>query len=207
MIATLQAGSRQNLTTRKQPRTYNFLVRYLIWDFDGTLAFREGGWSGAMLDTVKAHGIDCAITTADMRPHILSGFRWHSPHREYDGGIVADAWWDELVPLFTQAFVAACNFTEEQAQTRREVRLQYLRPDAWKAYADSQASPRFPRLSRLSPHSPDQPCPGATWTARARESHERIRAGVQFRQDRLQKPHPKAYTNVLATIPGAHRSP
>ena len=161
-----------------------------------------------MLDTAKAHGVDSAITTAKIRPHILTGFRWHDPHREYDGGIVADAWWDELVPLFTQAFVAACNFTEEQARTSRaEVRMQYLRPDAWRAYSDSRRaldalSSAGYRHILLTNHVPE--LLGLLEHVNLTNLFERV---FNSARTGYEKPHPKAYTNVLATIPGGRRSP
>jgi putative hydrolase of the HAD superfamily len=49
-------------------------VPVVFWDFDGTLARRDGLWSGAILDALRR--IDPMITTtvADLKPHLAAGF-------------------------------------------------------------------------------------------------------------------------------------
>jgi len=57
--------------------------KYLIWDFDGTLRYREGGWTGAMVEVLRQHAPDSTATADHIRPHIQDGFRWHDPHQPY----------------------------------------------------------------------------------------------------------------------------
>jgi phosphoglycolate phosphatase-like HAD superfamily hydrolase len=54
-------------------------MKLLIWDFDGTLAFREGLWSSAVAEVACAHIPGCQAARADFLSHLQSGFPWHSP--------------------------------------------------------------------------------------------------------------------------------
>lgn len=57
------------------------MPRLLIWDFDGTLAHRDGMWSGAMVEVLDRHEPGHGITREDVRPHLRMGFPWHNPRR------------------------------------------------------------------------------------------------------------------------------
>ena len=57
--------------------------KYLIWDFDGTLGYREGAWTGAMVEVLRRHAPECDATADHLRPHMQNGFRWHEPHKTY----------------------------------------------------------------------------------------------------------------------------
>lgn len=177
-------------------------MRYLVWDFDGTLGYREGGWSGAMLDVLKANGIAKGIVAGDLRQHILTGFRWHEPTRRYSPAILADAWWEELLGLFTGAFIAVCQVPQERAvELARQVRMQYLRPDAWRLFDDSR--PALERLSErgfrhmlLSNHVPEL---GQLLSLlRIRGCFEHV---INSAETGFEKPHPQAYARVLSLLP------
>jgi putative hydrolase of the HAD superfamily len=52
---------------------------FLVWDFDGTLATRPGNWTAALCEVVNRERPDLGITLDLIRPHLQSGFRWHTP--------------------------------------------------------------------------------------------------------------------------------
>jgi putative hydrolase of the HAD superfamily len=56
-------------------------MRYLLWDFDGTIANRKNMWSGALYDALIDIGVSC--DREDIRPHLRSGFPWHEPNVEH----------------------------------------------------------------------------------------------------------------------------
>jgi phosphoglycolate phosphatase-like HAD superfamily hydrolase len=58
-------------------------VKYLLWDFDGTLAHRPGQWSGAVLSVLRRAGLDRGIDPDRIRVQALS----------------ADEWWAALAPV------------------------------------------------------------------------------------------------------------
>jgi putative hydrolase of the HAD superfamily len=177
-------------------------MRYLIWDFDGTLGYREGGWSGAMLDVLTSNGMADGVTTGDIRPHILSGFRWHDTNRVYCPAVAAEAWWDELIPLFSAAFVAVCRVPEERAAAlARQVREHYIRANAWQLYMDSRATLEQLGASGyrhvlLSNHVPE--LPGILAQLGIASCFEHV---VNSAETGFEKPHPQAYARVRELLP------
>jgi len=55
------------------------MKNYLIWDFDGTLAYRLGGWTGVLLEGMHREATTCEATADQLRPHLQAGFRRHTP--------------------------------------------------------------------------------------------------------------------------------
>jgi putative hydrolase of the HAD superfamily len=43
---------------------------YLLWDFDGTLAYRHGMWSGTLVEILRQAMPACRATVDDIRPHL-----------------------------------------------------------------------------------------------------------------------------------------
>lgn len=56
-------------------------MRVLLWDFDGTLGERVGGWSGVLLAAVERIAPGLGLTPEQVRPHLQRGFPWHTPDR------------------------------------------------------------------------------------------------------------------------------
>lgn len=75
----------------------------ILWDFDGTLATREGMWSGALLEVLDQHLPDHGITIDQVRPYMRQGFPWHTPEIPHPHLADADAWWEEVRQVFTRA--------------------------------------------------------------------------------------------------------
>jgi len=46
-------------------------VRYLIWDFDGTLGYREGMWSATLVEVARRTAPGRAVTEEQVRPFLL----------------------------------------------------------------------------------------------------------------------------------------
>ena len=54
-------------------------MKFIIWDFDGTLAHRPTGWTGALLETLSELHPMHQIIADQLRPHLQAGFPWHVP--------------------------------------------------------------------------------------------------------------------------------
>jgi putative hydrolase of the HAD superfamily len=80
--------------------------KHILWDFDGTLACRDGMWSGTLREILEAEEPDLCVTRVDIRPHLQSGFPWQTP--EIPDAHIRDAtvWWEMLRPLFEGAIIA-----------------------------------------------------------------------------------------------------
>ncbi|HDP89396.1 MAG TPA: HAD family hydrolase [Thioalkalivibrio sp.] len=70
--------------------------RVILWDFDGTLARREGVWSGALLQALDEMEPGHGFVRDDLHPRIVSGFPWHKPEVAHTHLNRADRWWAHL---------------------------------------------------------------------------------------------------------------
>lgn len=77
-------------------RTGSAMNRVILWDFDGTLAWREGVWSGALLEALDQHCPGHGFCRDDIHPRIRPGFPWNSPEVEHPHLNRPDRWWAAL---------------------------------------------------------------------------------------------------------------
>jgi putative hydrolase of the HAD superfamily len=114
-------------------------VRYLVWDFDNTLAHRPGMWSQCLADLANQAAPGNGFTRELFVPHLASGFPWHTPeisHPELSG---SEPWWSNLNRVLAKALAAGAGFEFSVARSlARQVRSRYLQPDAWRVYEDVQ---------------------------------------------------------------------
>ncbi len=73
-------------------------MQYLIWDFDGTLGYRSGMWSGTLLEVLRQEMPECPATVDDMRPYLQDGFPWHRPEQPHTPYTTAEAGSNPRVP-------------------------------------------------------------------------------------------------------------
>jgi putative hydrolase of the HAD superfamily len=111
----------------------------LIWDFDGTLAVRPGGWRGALAQVLHRHLPGFPSGADEIRPFLQAGFPWDAPECAHPG-LSADEWWEDLHPLFARAYRSIGVKPEQAAQMAREVRSTYLDLNAWACYPDTTSS-------------------------------------------------------------------
>jgi putative hydrolase of the HAD superfamily len=178
-------------------------ARYLVWDFDGTLATGEGHWPGALCEVIRRARPDLGLTPDDIRPHIQSGFPWHAPDvvRPVRS---ADEWWAALYPVFARAYRACAGLDDGEAQRLAEaVRDEYTAPRRWRLFDDvrpvlTDLRARGWRHLVLSNHVPE--------LARIIEIvglHELIDASFCSADIGAEKPHRSTFEAVFARYPGA----
>lgn len=175
------------------------MSRYLIWDFDGTLAYREGLWTGALVEVLRQGAPDCAATADDLRPHLQPGYPWHDPHQAYPiRG--ADQWWEDLAPVFERAFMVVGVRPIQVRTLAREVRKVFVGPSHWRLFGDT-----FPTLHLLSAQG---------WTHLILSNHvpelgalvahlgldRQVRRVFNSAETGYEKPYPLAYHSVLDHI-------
>ncbi len=177
------------------------MKRYLIWDFDGTLAVRQGGWSGALLQTLRQYGTESfsSITAERLQPYLLSGFPWHVPEREHDL-LSTDAWWDILTPVFAQAYAVSGVSPNEAQQLAGHVRGVYADLSYWHLMEDARGT--LDELSSLgwthlllSNHVPE--LPELLDGLKIRDCFAHVFNSADSRHE---KPHPEAFRAVLHYI-------
>src|SRR5690242_2098708 len=91
-------------------------MNYLIWDFDGTLGYREGGmWSRTLFEIVQQAMPELGVSVEPLRPHLQAGYPWHFPERSHTEWDTADAWWAAYHPALINAMLAV-GVLEERAE-------------------------------------------------------------------------------------------
>jgi putative hydrolase of the HAD superfamily len=174
-------------------------VRLLIWDFDGTLAHRRGetGWSLLLEEVLDAEEPGHAYSADTFRPHLRSGFPWHSPEVAHPDLCDPEAWWRSIRPVLARAYEAAGYAAERAAELAAAARRLYVDPATWTLFDDT-----LPTLERLSADG---------WTHAVLSNHvpelARIVEGLGLSphlatmscsaETGFEKPHPAAYAAVL----------
>ncbi len=178
--------------------------RVVLWDFDGTLAWRPGLWSACVLEILDEHEPGHEATVERLRSELKGNFPWHRHDEPHPELCDADRWWAALAPLL-QRSMRACGVDAERARRlASEVRLRFT--DAgrgWRVFPDScaaleRAGAAGWRNVILSNHVPEL------------ESLVRD-LGLGAHVERVfssactgyEKPHPQAFRQALAACGGA----
>jgi len=120
-------------------------MKCLIWDFDGTLAYRDGMWTGTLLEVIRQQAPDYHATADEIRPFLQTGFPWHVPDQPHPEICSGEQWWNSLDPVFQNAFEAV-GFPSSQARLMaKQVRHVYPTPEKWRLFEDT-----IPALNELS---------------------------------------------------------
>ncbi len=116
----------------------------VLWDFDGTLAWRRGRWSGCLVEALDkvlpGHGhVPSAIAAG-----LQKGFPWHDPGQPHPGLDTDHAWWRALSPVLSAAYQQAGVDAVTAAAAVEQVPGVYVDPRYWVVFDDSR-----PALERL----------------------------------------------------------
>jgi len=172
-------------------------MKYLIWDFDGTLGYREGGmWTLTLLEIIRQAMPALDVTTDQLRG-LLRGYPWHTPERPHPELSTADAWWAALDPLFTSALTGIGVPEPLIGGMIRAFRPAYTDLSRWRLFPDTL--PALQQLSAggwqhvvLTNHVPELP---AILDHLGLTPH--VAALFNSAQTGYEKPHPQAFRNVL----------
>ncbi len=174
----------------------------LVWDFDGTLAYREGGmWSAVLLEVLRQQAPEFTVRAERIQPHLQAGFPWQSPHQPHPEIQTAEEWWDRLVPIFVQAF-RSLGFNISRARSFAcQVRHVYTDPQRWRLF--DNVLPTLEELTTqgwthvvLSNHVPE--LPGIIEHLGLLPHFARVSNSAETGYE---KPHPQSFQMVLDAFP------
>ena len=176
-------------------------MHYLIWDFDGTLGYREGGaWTASLLEMLDLALPGHPVTLEQLRLYTHTGFPWHQPERPHLHLTTAEAWWEALHPVLASVY-RRVGLDESLAQTlARRFRAVYLNLDRWCLFDDV-----LPTLDALSTRG---------WTHAILSNHvpelgeiishlgltSRVAHVFNSAETGYEKPHPRAFQIALETL-------
>jgi putative hydrolase of the HAD superfamily len=179
-------------------------MRYLIWDFDGTLGYREGGaWTASLLETLDLVLPEHTVTLEQLRLYTHAGFPWHQPDRPHLHLTSADGWWEALDPVLASVY-RRVGLDESLAWAlAHQFRAVYLNLNRWRLFDDV-----LPTLDTLSAQG---------WTHAILSNHvpelddimrhlgltSRIAYMFNSAETGYEKPHPRAFQITLETLPNA----
>ena len=175
-------------------------MNYLIWDFDGTLAFRDGLWSGALLEVLDQEVSHHGVSREAIQPYLRSGFPWHTPELSHSHLSSPELWWESLNPIFFQAYCALGLSKTLAQQLTTRVRSQYYNLSRWNVYDDTyQALDQLTsygwRHIILSNHGPE-----LTTLIEHLNLHTRVMKVFNSANTGYEKPHPAAFQLVLDAV-------
>ncbi|MCU0722303.1 MAG: HAD family hydrolase [Planctomycetes bacterium] len=176
-------------------------MKTLLWDFDGTLAIRDGAWTGALVEAANRRSPERQVTGEEIRPFLQTGFPWHAPDRSHPNQS-PDEWWAAVRPVFCHAFAGIGFDTGLAAELAAQVRSVYLEEACWRIYDD--VVPCLSSLQQagwthyvLSNHVPELPRIAEALGLAA--FFEEI---ISSAQTGFEKPHPEAFRRILRRLPG-----
>jgi putative hydrolase of the HAD superfamily len=169
-------------------------VRAILWDFDGTLAFRAGMWRGCLTEVLDEHEHGHAFSPEDFRDALRDGFPWHTPEIAHGHLDTTDAWWEPVEALLARAY-AGVGFPDGRSrELARLARARYVDPaHGWALFEDTR--PTLERLREagwrhviLSNHAPELE---AIVTALGLD--DLVDTVVNSAHTGYEKPHPEAF--------------
>ena len=111
--------------------------RAILWDFDGTLGYRDGLWSGCLTEVLQANEPDAGFTRDDVRPLLHNGFPWDVSDIAHPELSTPDAWWE----LVEELLFGACRdlgLSEDRSRRyARETHERYIDVAGFKLFDDT----------------------------------------------------------------------
>lgn len=174
-------------------------MRYLIWDFDGTLATRS--WSQALVDYARASFPEAQVSRDDFLPHLRSGFFWHDFETPHTHITSADDWWTHLDPVLGRAIGQVLAISEHEVAAHLPgIRATYLDPRFWSLFPDVEpclqaVAAQGWRNVLLTNHVPELPqiLAGLGLTEHFDQVFNSAETGFE-------KPHPAAFAMVQGAL-------
>jgi len=177
------------------------VVRAIIWDYDGTLGYREGGmWVATTLEVIHEEDPASPLTEDDVRARLRGIFPWDRPDEPHPHLSTPEAWWAAQVDLFTDILGDLGYYDGRARRMAERIRTVYLRPDAWRLYPEvldtlDALSARGWQHYVLSNHLPEL----GEFVERLGLA-PRLSGLVNSAEVGYEKPHPEIYRRMLEMI-------
>ncbi|EKQ52235.1 MULTISPECIES: HAD family hydrolase [unclassified Clostridium] len=111
-------------------------MKYLLWDFDNTLAYRDGMWSSTLYELLNEHGYN-NLRMDDIGSYLESGFPWHSPEIAHKEFFKDKNWWEYMNEYF-KGILKKLGVEDVVANKISScIREKYINPSNWRIYDDT----------------------------------------------------------------------
>jgi putative hydrolase of the HAD superfamily len=112
-------------------------MKYILWDFDGTLAYRDGNWSGALHSILLNNGITY-ITIDTLKPYLTKGFTWHNTEKSNKELFGDKTWWEYYEDNFSNIFMELGIQKNISKKISKEIKKEYMNITKWHIYDDTK---------------------------------------------------------------------
>ena len=137
-------------------------MKAIFWDFDATLGYNDGKWTGTASRLANAKYPELNILRDDIHPHMGGGrFPWDHSTTAHPGQ-TADEWWGALKPMLADVYQKAGVDKEKATELAGMMRSAYLDISQWHTFDDT--APCLSELKEmgwkhyiLSNHVPELP--------------------------------------------------
>lgn len=110
-------------------------MKYILWDFDETLAYREGKWAQAMAELLEQEA-DVSIEISEIRNRLQTGFPWHHHDKHQSELLNGKSFWEYMGTLFEKAFESLGVSEQAALKLSPKVKDQFLDSTKWNVYED-----------------------------------------------------------------------
>jgi putative hydrolase of the HAD superfamily len=172
--------------------------RLVLFDFDGTLAFREGLWSGCAIEVLDEHEPGHGVAIESIREGMHGAYPWNRPHEAHPELSEPELWWAAIETRMALALERAGAQAGRGAALARAMRDRFVDPSVgWRLFDDT-----IPALEALR---------DASWRMAVLSNHvpelEQLAAGLGlagffeaiFTSAAIgyEKPHAEAFAHAL----------
>ena len=107
----------------------------IFWDFDGTLAYRDGMWSKTLLSLLQKNNIN-NVSLEDIKPYLTSGFTWHNFEYSHKELFKGKTWHEYYENHFYEIFfkIGIKEYTAKELS--KKVIDEYMDKSKWHIYDD-----------------------------------------------------------------------
>ena len=110
-------------------------MKYLFWDFDNTLGYRQGMWSETLHSILILNGI-YNIYLEDIRPFLKNVFPWHSPATPHSLLFNEKTWWEYMNEYFAKIYERVGINRNQAIKYAFQVQNEYKNIERWHLYDD-----------------------------------------------------------------------
>ena len=114
------------------------LDRLVLLDFDGTLAWREGLWSGCAVEVLDEQVPEHGVTVEAMRAGMHGAYPWNRAHEAHLELSEPESWWAAIEARLALALEGAGLPEGRGAALARAVRERFVDPSiGWRLFEDT----------------------------------------------------------------------
>jgi putative hydrolase of the HAD superfamily len=111
----------------------------VLWDFDGTLAWRPGLWGGCILEILDEQAPGHSGTLENIRRTLKGAFPWNRHERSHPEISGADEWWGQITLVLSNAIVRCGVETARADELARAVRVRFVDGTrGWRVFPDTR---------------------------------------------------------------------